>query len=48
MQKTTILVTDKETRVVTVVDQAIAGLPPGAYALIDLCCTDLERDCRNV
>ena len=38
----------KETRVITVVDQAITGLPPGSYALIDLYCTDPDCDCRNV
>lgn len=38
----------KETRVVTVIDQAITGLPLGSYALIDLYCTDPDCDCRNV
>src|SRR3984893_15217066 len=41
-------IADKETRVVTVIDQAITGLPLGAYALIDLYCTDPDCDCRNV
>lgn len=41
-------IADKETRVVTVVDQAITGLPLGAYALIDLYCTNPDCDCRNV
>ena len=41
-------IADKETRVVTVIDQALTGLPLGAYALIDLYCTDLDCDCRNV
>ena len=36
------------TRVVTIIDQAITDLPPGAYALIDLYCTDPVCDCRNV
>jgi hypothetical protein len=41
-------IADRETRVVTITDQAITGLPPGAYALIDLYCTDQDCDCRNV
>lgn len=41
-------IADKETRVVTVIDQAIKDLPLGAYALIDLYCTDPDCDCRNV
>lgn len=41
-------IADKETRVVTVIDQALTGLPLGAYALIDLYCTDPDCDCRNV
>lgn len=41
-------IADKETRVVTIIDQAFTGLPPGAYALIDLYCTDQDCDCRNV
>jgi hypothetical protein len=41
-------IADKETGVVTVIDQAITGLPLGAYALIDLYCTDPDCDCRNV
>jgi hypothetical protein len=41
-------IADRETRVVTITDQAITGLPLGAYALIDLYCTDLDCDCRNV
>ncbi|WP_143709137.1 hypothetical protein [[Flexibacter] sp. ATCC 35208] len=38
----------KETRVITVVDQKITGLPRGTYALLELYCTDLDCDCRNV
>lgn len=41
-------IANKETRVVTIIDQAITGLPLGAYALIDLYCTDPDCDCRNV
>jgi hypothetical protein len=41
-------IADKETRVVTIIDQAIMGLPLGIYALIDLYCTDPDCDCRNV
>jgi hypothetical protein len=41
-------IAEKETRVVIVSDQSITGLPPGAYALIDLYCTDPDCDCRNV
>ena len=41
-------IADRETRVVTIIDQAITGLPLGAYALIDLYCTDQDCDCRNV
>ena len=41
-------IANKETRVVTIIDQTITGLPPGAYALLDLYCTDPDCDCRNV
>ena len=41
-------IADRETRVVTIIDQAITGLTLGAYALIDLYCTDPDCDCRNV
>jgi len=33
-------IANKETRIVTIIDQAITGLPPGTYALIDLYCTN--------
>ncbi|SFE63542.1 hypothetical protein SAMN05518672_108187 [Chitinophaga sp. CF118] len=41
-------IADKETRVITIIDQEFTGLPLGTYALIDLYCTDLDCDCRNV
>ena len=41
-------IADKETRVVTIIDRSVSELPPGAYALIDLYCTDQDCDCRNV
>jgi len=41
-------IAQKETRVITVIDQATTGLPPGEYGFIDLYCTDPECDCRNV
>jgi hypothetical protein len=41
-------IANRETRVVTIIDQAITGLPQGEYALIDLYCTDPDCDCRNV
>lgn len=41
-------IAQKETRVITIVDQKITGLPKGTYALLELYCTDLNCDCRNV
>jgi hypothetical protein len=38
----------KETRVITIADQRITGLPPGEYGWIELYCTDPDCDCRNV
>jgi len=40
-------IANRETRVVTIIDQAVTGLPLGEYALIDLYCTDPDCDCRN-
>ena len=41
-------IAQKETRGITIVDEKITGLPHGTYALLELYCTDLDCDCRNV
>ena len=41
-------IANKETRVVTILDNKTIGLLPGSYAFIDLYCTDPDCDCRNV
>src|SRR5882724_5355072 len=41
-------IADKETRVIIISDKSDTGLPKGEYAFIDLYCTDLDCDCRNV
>lgn len=41
-------IADKETRVITIIDQEFTGLPLGTSVLIDLYCTDQDCDCRNV
>ncbi|WPQ66093.1 hypothetical protein SIO70_14620 [Chitinophaga sancti] len=41
-------IANRETRVLTFMDKNLWGLPAGSYALIDLYCTDLDCDCRNV
>lgn len=41
-------IAEKETKTIIILDKKDTGLPRGKYGLIDLYCTDLNCDCRNV